>query len=144
MGSIPKVRVYTDGKCQFCWWARGFVEPYDSERRIDFRDFNDPAIAAETPYSRPELLRQMHVLTPDGRWHCGYLGWLAILKELPTRRWLARILALPPLRWLGPGAYTLLAANRYRIPTWLLTITGAPRPCTEGCELPQQSGRQRV
>lgn len=136
MATSARVRVYTDGRCDFCWWARGLVEPYDLEKRIDFRDFNIAEIAAETPYSREELAREMHVLTRDGRWHAGFFGWVAILRELPRRRWLARLMSAPPLRWIGPVLYRFIAANRFRIPKFLLRGVGAPTPCDESCTLP--------
>jgi predicted DCC family thiol-disulfide oxidoreductase YuxK len=136
MNAAPQVRVYTDGNCAFCWWARSLVEPRDLNRRIDFRDFNDPAIAAETPFTTPQLLAEMHVLTNDGRWHAGFWGWLAILRELPRWRWLGRLLSWPPMRWLGPSLYRFLARNRYRIPNWLLRALGAPRPCDSECSVP--------
>lgn len=128
-----QLRVYTDSHCAFCWWARNFVEPHDINRRIDFRDFNDPAVAVETPYSREELAREMHVITPEGKWYAGFHGWIAILRVLPRRRWLAGLLSLPPFRWIGPLLYRFLAANRYRIPKFLLRAVGAPQPCDATC-----------
>ncbi|HWR35487.1 MAG TPA: DUF393 domain-containing protein [Clostridia bacterium] len=134
MAIYPKLRVYTDGNCEFCWWARGLIEPYDTGRRIDFRDFNRPEIAAETPFTRRELAREMHVLTPDGRWYAGFWGWMVILRVLPRRRWLARILSLPPFRWFGPTLYRFLASNRYRLPRFLLRRLGAPGLCADACD----------
>lgn len=135
MADETKLRVYTDGACAFCWWARGFVEPYDSERRVEFRDFNQPEVASETPFTPEELAREMHVQTPDGRWHSGFWGWVAILRVLPRRRWLARLVSFPPFRWIGPLVYRVLAANRYRMPAWLLRIMGAPQPCRGTCAI---------
>jgi predicted DCC family thiol-disulfide oxidoreductase YuxK len=142
--TMDVLRVYTDGSCDFCWWARSLVEPYDTHHLVDFRDFNVPAIAAETPYSREQLLREMHVLTPDGRWHSGFWGWVALLRVLPRRRRLAQLLTLPPFRWLGPLAYKFIAYNRYRIPKWFLRLLGAPAPCNESCSIPQQTTPPRV
>lgn len=144
MDSTTRLRVYTDGACAFCWWARGLVQPYDSEQRLDFRDFNDPAVASQTPYSRAELLREMHVLTPDGRWHSGFAGWVEILRVLPRRRWLAKVLAVPLIRWIGALAYKIAAANRYRLPRWFLRLLGAPQPCAKACEIPPQAETPRT
>lgn len=118
------------------------VEPYDTGKRIDFRDFNIAEVAAETPYSREELVREMHVLTPDGRWHAGFFGWVAVLRELPRRRWLAKVLSMPPFRWIGPVLYRLIAANRFRIPKVLLRGVGVPSPCGENCSLPNVSTKE--
>ena len=136
-----QLRIYTDGSCEFCLWARSLVEPLDGNRRLDFRDFNRPEIAAETPYSATELGRRMHVLSPDGHWQAGFWGWVAIFDVLPRYKWLGRLLRWIPFRWIGPGLYGFLARNRYRIPRALLRLVGAPRPCNEGCALPDQRGR---
>jgi len=134
------LRVYTDGSCRFCRWARGLVEPYDTNRRLEFRDYNEPGVAAETPYTPAELARAMHVRTPDGRWTEGYWAWIEMLKVLPSRRRLAQMAELPPARWLGPLVYKGVAANRYRIPRWFLRRVNVPVPCGEACSL---DGSQR-
>ena len=122
------LEIFTDGACPFCQWMRAKVEPYDTRGELRFRDYNDPATAAGTPYSYDELNREMHARTADGAWHTGFFGWVAILKVLPRWRWLGALLGAPPLRWAGPSFYHLLAANRYRIP-------GVPRPCDAECRM---------
>ncbi len=136
MFAESQLRVYTDGKCEFCLWARSLVEPHDHEHRLAFQDFNLPEVAAETPYTCANLGRRMHVQTLNGKWHAGYWGWVAILEALPRFRWLAIVLRWVPFRWLGPRAYDFLARNRYRIPKFLLRILGAPHPCDETCVVP--------
>lgn len=142
MSSLSKLRVYTDGSCSFCGWARSLVEPNDREYRLDFRDFNRPEVASETPFSTAELSRRMHVQTPDGSWCAGYWGWIAVFEALPRYRWLGRMLRWIPFRLLGPPAYDLLARNRYRIPLFLLRLLGAPRPCGEACALPANANHK--
>ena len=136
-----KLRIYTDGNCPFCLWARRLVEPYDRDHRLEFRDFNNPVVAAETPFSFDELSRRMHVQTLDGNWHAGYMGWVAILRVLPRLRWLGWLMSIIPLRWVGPGLYDFIARNRYRIPDFLLRILRVPRPCNEACRYPIESRR---
>lgn len=120
--------VYTDGACPFCQWVRARVEPHDTRGELRFRDYNNPEVAAATPYSFDELSREMHVRSADGRWLSGFFGWTEILKVLPRWRWLGLLLAAPPLRWAGPFLYRLFAANRYRIP-------GVPKPCDASCHV---------
>lgn len=141
MAELAQLRIYTDGSCEFCLWARSLVEPYDSEHRLDFRDFNNPEIAAEAPFPLAQLSRRMHVLDSEGRWRSGFWGWVAILRVLPKLRWVARLLALPPFRWLGPYIYDFLAPRRFRIPRVLFRGAGTPRPCDESCALPQNATR---
>lgn len=133
------LRIYTDGSCEFCLWARGMVEPHDRNHLLEFRDFNRLEIAAETPYSLSELNRRMYVQTPDGAWHAGFWGWIAILKVIPRYRWLGAILKWIPFRWIGPAIYDFVARNRYRVPKFLLKILGVPTPCDEACALPAKS-----
>ena len=49
--------------------GRARVEPFDTNDRLHFLDYNDAAVAAQTPFSREELDREMHVRAPDGTWH---------------------------------------------------------------------------
>src|SRR5256885_1208799 len=112
--------VYTDGSCPFCRWSRGKVERYDRERRVDFRNYNDPAVARETPYSAAALATEMHVLAPNGQWYGGFAAWLEVLKALPRWRWLGKILGYPPFRWMGPALYRVIARNRYKAPNTVL------------------------
>ena len=139
MSPQAKLRIYTDGSCGFCLWSRNLVEPHDRDHRLDFRDFNRPEIAAETPFPASELTRRMHVQLPDGTWRGGFWGWIAIFDVLPRFRWLGSVLRWPPFRWLGPGIYDLLARNRYRIPQFLLRLLGAPQPCDESCSISARS-----
>lgn len=136
-----RLAVYTDGSCPFCQWSRRRVERYDREHRIEFRDYNDPAVARETPFTDAELATEMHVRTPDQRWHGGYSAWLEVLKALPRWRWLGKLLGYVPFRWIGPSLYRLIARNRYRAPNLVLRWLGAPPPCPqqEACPAPKPS-----
>ena len=136
-----RLLVYTDGSCPFCQWSRRQVERRDRERRVEFRDYNHPAVAAETPYSNTELATEMHVLTPDQCWYGGFFAWLEILKVLPGWRWLGLLMAMVPFRWAGPPLYRLIARNRYALPNFLLRWIGSPPPCPpEGsCPAPKVS-----
>src|SRR5207237_479473 len=113
-GATERLIVYTDGSCPFCQWSRGRAERYDRKGFLEFRDYNIPATARETPFSDAELAKEMHVLTPDGSWYGGFFAWLEILKVLPRWRRLGRLLGKLPFRWLGPPLYRLIARNRYR------------------------------
>lgn len=136
MPDAGTLRIYSDGQCRFCLWLQETVWRYDRDQRLEWRDYNLPAVANETPFAREELARRMHVRTPDGCWHAGYFGWVEIISVLPRWRWLARIVRLWPLHWLGPKAYQYVANHRYRIPRFVLAWLGAPVPCPPaGCVL---------
>ncbi|HVA95369.1 MAG TPA: DUF393 domain-containing protein [Candidatus Dormibacteraeota bacterium] len=122
--------VFVDGSCSFCQWTREKVEPYDSGSRLRFLDYNDPAVAAQAPFPRVELDREMHVRSPEGSWLKGFEAWLALLLVMPRLAWLGKIGGLPPVRWLGPSLYGFIARHRYSLP-------GAPTRCTsDTCAVP--------
>jgi len=131
MSEPLKYDIFLDGSCSFCRWLRSRIEPYDTGGRLRFLDYNDPAVASETPFQRSDLAREMHVRTPQGKWLGGFEAWLAILLVLPRLAWLGWIAGLPPLRWLGPPLYRFVARHRYSIP-------GAPTQCEgDTCALPR-------
>jgi predicted DCC family thiol-disulfide oxidoreductase YuxK len=122
--------VFMDGSCSFCRWSQAKVEPYDTRGRIRFLDYNNPAVAAQAPFSRDELSAEMHVRTPEGNWLAGFEAWAALLRTLPKLSWLGRLANMPPLRWIGPYAYDFIARHRYSLP-------GAPARCaSDSCAIP--------
>jgi len=137
MQAAAKFTVFDDGNCPFCQWAQAWVERRDREHRLEFRDFNRPEVAAETPFAPAELGRRMYVRAPDGGWHIGFFGWIAVLSALPRWRVLASGMRLAPLRWLGPLVYQFVADRRYQFPRLLLRWMGAPPPCDATCVLPR-------
>lgn len=138
MASTDELRVYDDGRCAFCQWSQKTIARWDRDHRLEFRDYHDPAVAAETPFPFEQLHQRMHVQTPDGCWHAGFFGWIAILRVLPRWRWLAGVMSVPPMRWIGPAAYGFIANHRYLAPGWLLRLLGAPRLCDPSCETSRQ------
>jgi predicted DCC family thiol-disulfide oxidoreductase YuxK len=125
--------IFMDGSCSFCQWTRTKIEPFDSGLRLRFLDYNDPSVAAQAPFPRAELDREMHVRTPDGSWKKGFEAWLVLLRVLPKLSWLGRIASLPPARWLGPSVYGFIARHRYSLP-------GAPARCeTDTCAIVESS-----
>ena len=145
VASIKQLRIYDDGQCPFCQWAQQAITRWDRYHRLQFRDYHDPAVAAETPFTFQQLHQRMHVRTLDGRWHVGFFGWTAILHALPRWRWLAAVMSAPPLGWIGPAVYAFIANHRYQTPAWLLRWLGAPPPCEQSCKVSGQTREsQRV
>jgi predicted DCC family thiol-disulfide oxidoreductase YuxK len=131
MPESPKYDIFLDGSCSFCRWSEDKIEPYDSNGCVRFLDYNDPAVAAQTPFPRSDLDQEMHLRTPEGKWLRGFEAWLALLRVLPRLAWLGWIAGLPPLRWLGPPFYRFIARHRYSLP-------GAPAQCEgDTCALPR-------
>jgi predicted DCC family thiol-disulfide oxidoreductase YuxK len=135
MAQLAKYDIFLDGSCSFCQWSRAKIEPFDSASRLRFLDYNDPMIAAEAPFPRPDLDREMHLRTPEGKWLQGFEAWLAILRVLPKLSWLGQVASLPPLSWLGPPVYNFIARHRYSLP-------GAPARCATDTCTPLSHRRQ--
>lgn len=117
--SVPghkKYDVFMDGGCAFCQWARARVEPFDTDERLNFLDYNDPAVAGQAPFSREELDREIHVRAPDGAWHVGFTAWVALLRAMPFLKWLGALLGTSLFRKSGPKLYQWVTRNRHRLP----------------------------
>ena len=129
------LEVYTDGQCPLCRWMRARVEPYDTERRLEWVDYHDPdALRRAAPHTPQELAAEMHVRRKtDGTWRKGYGAWLEVLRVLPRWRWLAPALSVWPFTAVGPPFYKFIANHRY-------TLFGVPPPCDESgvCQLHQK------
>jgi predicted DCC family thiol-disulfide oxidoreductase YuxK len=130
--------IFMDGSCSFCRWTQTKIEPYDTASQLRFLDYNDPAIAAQAPFSRGELDNEMHVRTPDGTWRKGFAAWQVLLRVLPRLAWLGPLADVPPARWMGPYVYAFIARHRYRLP-------GAPAHCeTDTCAIPAGPSKPRA
>lgn len=130
MATPTKLKVFMDGGCPFCQAVQAKVEGFDTRLRLEFVDYNDPAVAAQTPFSRDQLDQEMHVLAPDGSWHVGFAGWVVVLRALPRLAWLGWLLGMFPVRLVGPSLYRWIARHRYRLP-------GFPQPCrSDVCAVP--------
>jgi predicted DCC family thiol-disulfide oxidoreductase YuxK len=100
------------------------VEPFDSNRRINWLDFRDPeTLKRAAPHTFDELNTEMYVKTREGDWFKGYFAWIEVIRRLPALSWLAPLLSLWPIRVLGPVFYRNLASRRY-------SIFGIPPPCS--------------
>jgi predicted DCC family thiol-disulfide oxidoreductase YuxK len=127
------IEVYTDGQCNLCRWMREHVEPLDRNHRLEWLDYNDPAILERAaPRTREEMAEEMHVRLKDGRWSKGYFGWIEVIRVLPRWQWLAPVMSVWPFTKLGPIFYHALASRRY-------TLFGVPPPCDASgvCKLHQ-------
>lgn len=126
------LEVYTDGQCPLCQWVRARVEPFDSERKLEWLDFHSPeALRRAAPHTRSELAEEMYARRkPEGVWSKGFFAWIEVLRVLPRFRWLAGLLARPPFTALGPVFYRQVAKRRYQ-------LFGIPPPCdnTGVCQL---------
>ena len=107
-----RIEVFYDGTCPLCRASRRWAEGRDSDRRLVFRDLEEPAAAGCAPGPPGGAI---WVRLPGGGTASGFAGWLAVLRALPRWCFLAPVLRLPPLRWLGPPVYRLVARHRHAL-----------------------------
>lgn len=121
--------VLYDGECALCRKSMQITRKLDWFGRIAFQDCHDvehhPPSAV--PLELPNMLREMHVVTPDRqRVYIGFraLRWMAW--RMPLTLPLAPFAYLPGVPWLGHKFYLWVAKNRLNLV-----------PCHDGaCRVP--------
>lgn len=105
-----------DGLCKFCIAGARKLAALARPGILDLVSFQEPGALDRFPGIPLEAcLRQMYLVTPDGR---VYGGFEAAVCAVATRRGiglLAYAYYLPGLRWLLDTWYAWIAARRYRI-----------------------------
>jgi predicted DCC family thiol-disulfide oxidoreductase YuxK len=130
--SARRGQILYDGQCPLCLKSVGLLRRLDWLGRLDYvnaRD-RDRLPAGGPPFDRDRLLKEMHVLTPDGRrlYH-GFAALRWIAWRLPLLWPVAPLLYVPGVPWLGQRLYLWIARNRFRLV-----------PCHGGvCTLPPRS-----
>lgn len=112
-------RVYTvfyDGMCPICKRARRNLERFDWLGRLQYADIHDRARAqADLPsVTYADMLRQMYVKRPDGRFFGGYEAFRALAAVLPVSWLLVPFMWLPGAAFVGKRVYKFIARNRFR------------------------------
>ena len=104
-----------DGHCRLCTGGARRVLRLARPGAIELLDFQQQGALARFPgLSHAECMREMKLVTPEGR---VYGGAEALVRALTTRAVLgswAWLYYLPGLRQLADAAYVSIARNRYR------------------------------
>ncbi|MGD8439906.1 MAG: DUF393 domain-containing protein [Holophagae bacterium] len=108
-----RLEVWIDGDCPVCRRSERWCRARDRTGRLAFKDLQ---VDTDRPVPRDQLERAVHVRLPDGSIAAGFEAWRHILLELDGWRWLGRLTALAGLRHIGSLVYSLVAANRHRLP----------------------------
>ncbi len=108
--------VIWDGDCKFCLSQVQRLRGFDLFGQLGYLSLHDPRVAERYPdLSHADLMKQMWVVTRDGRKFGGADAGRYLSRKLPGLWWLAPLLHIPftmPLwRWL----YGKIAERRYRI-----------------------------
>jgi len=106
--------VLYDGNCPLCqsWIER--LRRRDRGHRLVLLSLHDPAVVRWFPDADQEqLMREIHVQDPQGRWHIGADAMRYLSRRLPRLWWLAPLLHLPFSGPLWRRLYARVADSRY-------------------------------
>jgi predicted DCC family thiol-disulfide oxidoreductase YuxK len=130
--TVPQqLTIYWDGHCPFCSAIKERLTKLDSEHRLHFVDYNDPAVAeaAAERFSPADLDLEMRAQLADGTWRSGYFALAAIMRDLPMLHWLGLLMQAWIFADVGPKLYRWAANHRYGISL----VLGLAAPCSQSC-----------
>lgn len=108
--------VLYDGHCKFCTAGAKKLAALARPGTLDLVSFQEPGALDPFPgLTHEACMRQLHLVTPDGRVYGGFEAAVQALVTRPLLGLLARAYYLPGLRQLCDALYRRIAANRYRI-----------------------------
>lgn len=116
MARDDRAVVLFDGHCPLCLsWAER-LRRRDRGHRLVLISLHDPAVRRWFPDANPEqLMQQIHVHDPRGRWHAGAEAMRYLSRRVPRLWWLAPLLHLPFSGKLWQRVYSRVADRRYDV-----------------------------
>jgi predicted DCC family thiol-disulfide oxidoreductase YuxK len=111
-----KTAVLYDGHCRFCTASASAVARLFGTERVVLEDFQAPGVLGHYQgISYDACMKEMHVVTPDGRVFAGAEAFARLLMQVRGIGVLGRVYYVPGLRQLADGVYALIAKYRYRV-----------------------------
>lgn len=111
--SNERAKVFFDGKCGICVKARSFIQKLDAQRFIEFNNLWE---SQETDKINTEdLVREIHLITEQGKIYKGYFAIKYILLILPVFAPFRIILNLQLTDNMGSFFYRIISKNRSRL-----------------------------
>ena len=108
--------VFYDGQCQFCQAASKRLLRLARPGAVERVDFQVPGALDPFPgLTHEACMKQMYLVTPDGRLYGGFEAAVRAVATRPIVGWLAFLYYLPGLRQVLDMLYAWIAARRYRI-----------------------------
>jgi predicted DCC family thiol-disulfide oxidoreductase YuxK len=108
--------VFYDGHCKFCQAGSERLIRLAQTGTVERLDFQAPAALDPFPgLTHAACMRQMFLVTPDGRVYGGFEAAVRALATRPVVGWLAFFYYVPGIRLVCDLLYALVAAHRYRI-----------------------------
>ena len=108
--------VIWDGHCKFCLSQVQRLQRFDLFGQLAYISLHDTRVAERYPgLSHAELMKQMWVVTSDGRRFGGADAGRYLSRKLPSLWWLAPLLHIPLSMPLWRRLYAKIAEQRYRL-----------------------------
>jgi predicted DCC family thiol-disulfide oxidoreductase YuxK len=108
--------VLYDGHCKICTAGARKLAGLARQGTLDLVSFQEPGALDPFPsLTHDACMRQMYLVTPQGRIYGGFEAAVQALATRPVLGRLARAYYLPVVRQLCDLVYRGIAANRYRI-----------------------------
>src|SRR5437588_12006413 len=109
-------RVLYDGQCEICQACVSWLKTLDRENRTVCVPISAEVLpTVDARLNLDDCLRQLHVVTPEGEIHVGWVA-VACLARLFPPTWLIGVLGKHfPFRQAGRLVYKFVAANRYSL-----------------------------
>jgi predicted DCC family thiol-disulfide oxidoreductase YuxK len=106
-----------DGLCILCQQTQKAVRVFDWLGRVERLNAQDhSAVIARFPeLASEDILGEIYVQAPDGRWLVGFFGMRHLAWQIPLGWLVLPILYFPGMNFLGPKMYRWVAKRRYQI-----------------------------
>lgn len=108
--------LFYDGLCRFCEAGSRRLLRLARPDAIDRINFQAPGALEPYPgLTHDYCMKEMKLVTPDGRVYGGFEAAVRALATRPLVGWLAYLYYVPGLHGLLDWAYRMVAARRYRL-----------------------------
>ena len=108
--------VLYDDQCEICQAFVTWLRVLDRRHRVSCVPITPGVLDHLGPrLSLDACLREIHVLSADGRVWVGWDGVAVLARQFPATWLIGALGGVPPLRWVGRMAYRWVAANRYAL-----------------------------
>lgn len=101
--------VLYDQNCRFCKATKRLFERLDWMHVVDWRPLQG---ARDIGFSQEELMREIHLIAPDGSVKKGFFAIRRMLLRFPMTGLIGLIMYLPFLKPVGRFGYSAVADNR--------------------------------
>ena len=105
--------IFYDGDCRLCLGLARRWEAGLARRQFGLAPLEAPWVRERLGVHGRDLLREMRMLTPDGRVFCGAEAIVELARAFWWARWLARVAQVPSGLKLLRSAYAWVAARRH-------------------------------